>query len=106
MAGSFGIDSMEYGFDYGKFGDYLQTIQAVVLTGMEDVLNTGVGNITAACNDNWGGKSKDAFVKNLTNDVNKIKDLYQKLYLKLQGTLADVQGSMAAMDKGLITSDE
>ena len=42
---SLGIDSMEYGFDSRAFQTYLNTIQAIVLKDMADVLNNGYNDI-------------------------------------------------------------
>ena len=102
---SLGIDSMEYGFDSRTFQTYLNTIQAIVLHDMADVLNTGYNDIKTACNDNWAGTAKENFITNLGKDIDKIKVLYTELYSRLEGVLKDTQGSMAEMDKQLISID-
>ncbi len=102
---SLGIDSMEYGFDSRAFQTYLNTIQAIVLKDMADVLNNGYNDIKTACNDNWAGTAKENFITNLGKDIDKIKVLYTELYSRLEGVLKDTQGSMSEMDKQLISVD-
>ena len=102
---SLGIGSMEYGFDSRTFQAYLRTIQAVVLQDMADVLDKGFTDIKTACNDNWAGTAKENFITNLGKDIDKIKALYDELYSRLEGVLKDTQGSMAEMDKQLISVD-
>lgn len=103
---SIGIDSIEFGFDSGTFQTYLDKIQAIVLQDMADVLNNGYNDIKTACNDNWAGTAKENFITNLGKDIDKIKVLYTELYSRLEGVLKDTQGSMAEMDKQLISVDE
>lgn len=95
------IGSMQYGTDSSGVNAYLEEIHSGALQKAKEAIKS-TEEIKSSCDNNWEGKAKENFLKNLETDGDHVNQQFDALYGILAETITSASEAMRQKDAQLI----
>lgn len=98
---SLGIENLDIGFSESGFNEYKKTLEADLIAKTEEILKNQTA-VIEAINAGWQGKSRDIFVEQFQNTVNRIIDDLNYEYQDLEERFKEIQNNYYEQDNNLM----
>jgi len=95
------IGDMQYGFSADGLANYKQQIKSNMITKAAGAVRD-ISSIENHCMNEWEGKARDNFLKNLKKDAEKVAQEFNDLFSVLSNEIDAVGAAMKQKDKDLI----
>lgn len=96
------IDNASIGYDSGHLTATLNHIHNNCVVKAQNKLRGNLGTLRDSVHDCWQGKSAEAFLNNMQEDVNKLCTLLGQQYQALEGQFKSTLAQMKELDENLV----